>query len=555
MLGEGADFLLDELVQLPAAIEHYSKRLATARDGYDPDMYYRLAQTVAILKKLEYPLFEEAARELSFKKWLDAEAACKETNRRCWDINQHPLTTEHTELQNIIDAVRREIGDVLPEVPPDYDQLVGWMKFGPGASLSHPAGRSSLPQKLSTFSAYKGMEEEVGWLTRHTMLSEPLLLSNLEGGFGDENVVSPKVEYFEEARLETVPKSVSEMRWIEIGPSLATFFQQGFDGFIRRRLKDKWGLDLRDQAPNQRLARLGSLSGIKPNSPCTIDLSSASDRIAFGLVASVLPVAWVRALLPFRARYVRGIDGESISLEKFSSMGNAYTFSLQTLIFSAVVRAILRTRGWEGSRWRVYGDDIIVPYRIYNETVAWLEQLGFQVNKEKSFNNDSFRESCGADFLNGTNVRPLYLKKPIVYVTDLYKVLNLVQAQSQRSPIPARTYEDLYRLLLSWVPPKFFLVGNMQCDVDSCVRSPTIIGRRTIIRWQIPDVKVSPRMGYFSALYNGYKRFEPIDLGSCADYSSEKIGRSFPVFRKTPQGVRSTQRAPSVELDPLLMRS
>jgi hypothetical protein len=76
MLGEGADFLLEKLDQLPFAIEHYSVRLANARCGYDPDKYFRLAQTVAILKKLEMPLFNESASERSFQKWLDAEASC-----------------------------------------------------------------------------------------------------------------------------------------------------------------------------------------------------------------------------------------------------------------------------------------------------------------------------------------------------------------------------------------------------------------------------------------------------------------------------------------------
>jgi hypothetical protein len=356
------------------------------------------------------------------------------------------------------------------------------------------------------------MEEEVRWLGMNTMFCETLHLQDIDGSYDSSNVVdSPRVQYYDTAKLQHVPKSISEVRWIEIGPSLATFFQQGYDGFIRSRLKSVWGIDLNDQAPNQRLARIGSEQGPNVNSPCTIDMTSASDRISYGVVAMVLPPAWVRSLSSLRARKVLYGDETELPLEKFSSMGNAYTFSLQTLIFSAVIRANLRARGWEGSRWRVYGDDIVVPYRLYDDVVRDLETLGFLVNGNKSFKEGFFRESCGVDYLLGTNVRAFYLKKPIMNVADLFKVINLVQAFAASSPITARAYEELYCLLLSWVPPKLFLVGNMQDGEDTCVRSPMMAGRRKILRWHGRERKFTDKVSYLRVLFDGYRRYEPLE--------------------------------------------
>jgi hypothetical protein len=242
------------------------------------------------------------------------------------------------------------------------------------------------------------------------------------------------------------------------------------------------------------------------------------------------------------------------SLEKFSSMGNAYTFSLQTLIFSAVVRAVLRVRGWEGSRWRVYGDDIIVPYRIYEDVVASLQLLGFKVNEAKSYSGDAFRESCGADYLNGTNVRPFYIKEPIEGVADLFKVLNLVQEFAARSPIPVRCYEGLYRLLLSWVPSKYYFVGNVTCGLDTCIRSPSIVGRRSVLRWHVRDRAVSPKKGYFAALYNGYRKFDPLEDVVVTDSGAEKYGNRFASIRKSSREDAVVRIDRSKYLDPVLLK-
>lgn len=492
------------LEDLPHFIGLYERLAIWARSRCEIQLYFSAQQVSCLLKKLELPLFVERARDLAFQKWLAAEADCKDMNRKCWEIFQQPLTHKHTELQRAIELVKREIYPLLGEVPPDWDEVACFMKFGPGASLTHPHRAGGVLDKLQNHSALNGMELEVDWLVSYTGLFAEVLLpsTDFHASFEELSSNEPRVEYFDYAKIDFVPKSISEMRTIEIGPSLATLFQQAYDGDIRRRLKTGWGLDLARQSPNQQLAFNGSIAGDKPNSPCTIDLSSASDRISYGLVALLLPPAWVRTLSTYRAKKILH-DGNFIKLEKFASMGNALTFSLQTLIFSAVVRSVLRERGWEGSRWRVYGDDIIVPRRAYDEVVARLELFGFKVNSQKSFSDGYFRESCGADFLRGTNVRPLYIKKPLTSVAELFKVLNLIQLTAARAPIPASCYRPLYRLVFSLVPRKFRLYGDTRHALDSCVWSPSVDGD-AILHRRTGSKECPSKLAYFASLFTGY---------------------------------------------------
>jgi len=60
---------------------------------------------------------------------------------------------------------------------------------------------------------------------------------------------------------------------------------------------------------------------------------------------------------------------------------------------------------------RVFGDDIIVPVDMVQTVMEGLEAFGLKVNREKSFWNGKFRESCGGDFYDGEWVTPVRLKK------------------------------------------------------------------------------------------------------------------------------------------------
>lgn len=97
-----------------------------------------------------------------------------------------------------------------------------------------------------------------------------------------------------------------------------------------------------------------------------------------------------------------------MELQMFSSMGNGYTFELETLIFAALAHAC---GGKVGQDTFVYGDDILVPTEISADVLALLRYSGFTPNQKKTFTTGHFRESCGGDFLMGHDVRPLFLKE------------------------------------------------------------------------------------------------------------------------------------------------
>jgi hypothetical protein len=114
---------------------------------------------------------------------------------------------------------------------------------------------------------------------------------------------------------------------------------------------------------------------------------------------------------------------ERILLKKFSTMGSANTFPVESLVFLCVALAAVATkRGWRRIRREdleslseevaVFGDDIVIPVDSRELFVHALEVLYFKVNDTKSFWSGNFRESCGIDAFNGINVTPVYWRQP-----------------------------------------------------------------------------------------------------------------------------------------------
>jgi hypothetical protein len=202
-------------------------------------------------------------------------------------------------------------------------------------------------------------------------------------------------------------------RAIAVEPAVNLFFQKGLGHSIRQRLKRQcgWDLDLA-QDIHRRKACEASLS----REFATLDLSNASDTVSINLVKLLLPAAWSRELLALRSPSTL-IDGKWHVLEKFSSMGNGYTFELETLVFAGLLSTLLERIGHEGSLGKdlfVFGDDLIIPDDASDAAIAMLKFCGFSINVEKTFSGPlGFRESCGGDYFNGLDVRPHYIKELI----------------------------------------------------------------------------------------------------------------------------------------------
>lgn len=271
--------------------------------------------------------------------------------------------------------------------------------------------------------------------------------------------------------LNFAPKTPLISRVIATEPSLNMMFQKGIDAILREQLTRQWGIYLPHQEQkNARLAELGSISG----SFGTIDLESASDTVAMECVRWLLPPEATRALILARSPEIRLPDGAEVPLHMISSMGNGFTFSLETAIFTAVVLAaykmlelpILYPRGRAVGNFGVYGDDIVVRAESYSLVCRLLNLLGFTVNASKSFNTGTFRESCGHDWLNGQSVRGVYCKH-LRRITDRYSLINRLNRWSARHGIPL---PNTLRGLLRSVDTRF-IVPEWESD-DAGIHVP-----------------------------------------------------------------------------------
>jgi hypothetical protein len=247
-----------------------------------------------------------------------------------------------------------------------------------------------------------------------------------------------------------VPKNAKTSRMISVEPTLNMFYQLGVGEIITKRLKRYFGIDLATQPSiNRYLAYIGSrVDSSFGDGFVTIDLSSASDSLSLQLCGAVLPPEWFSILVEFRSDFTTGKVGDQsfrAKLNMMSTMGNGFTFPLQTALFACAASACIsmddqiRTcpkafaLGRPGT-FSVFGDDIIVPAKNYARMLHLLKLMGCSPNEDKSFSSGSFRESCGHDYYHGYNIRPVFPRK-WGNETDLVVLVNLLVDWSARTEI------------------------------------------------------------------------------------------------------------------------
>jgi len=222
--------------------------------------------------------------------------------------------------------------------------------------------------------------------------------------------------------LITVPKSAKTDRVICYEPHMNIRLQLAVGDYLKHRLK-RAGIDLRDQSVNRRRAEIASRDG----SMATIDLSMASDTLSRELVWELLPIDWVCLLDDLRSHYTLWPDGQWRKCEKFSSMGNGFTFELESLVFYALSSAVT-------GNVSVYGDDIIIPTDSFKSVTRLLRACGFSLNDSKSYFLGNFRESCGGDYFCGVSCTPVYLRSLPKTVEDVTKLHNQVRRFAMTYP-------------------------------------------------------------------------------------------------------------------------
>jgi len=369
------------------------------------------SQAVALLAKYELLPTGIDTEKVAIKKFIESELQCKLTNDRI-RVNGH---VESPRANSVLHRAMRKISDILGDVPSLADLK---FKFGPGANYGIK-GDTSVYAKLN-----HGLECNIALAD-----TLPEFLGEFPGWILDP---STDVTVVHGSRLTFVPKNAKTDRPICIEPCLNTLYQKGIGSFIRNRLR-RWGVDLRDQSLNQQLAKAAVTRDL-----ATVDFASASDTISYLLVYDLLPLDWAVFLDAGRSPTFE-FEGKVYPFQKFSSMGNAYTFELESLIFFALAISCCEELGitWStgpDGNLAVYGDDVIIPQSVYALYSECAEVCGFSINTEKSFAAGLFFESCGKDFFNGTDVRPIFIKRDPAVRHDLgvYYVANQIKRWTAR---------------------------------------------------------------------------------------------------------------------------
>jgi hypothetical protein len=357
-----------------------------------------------ILRK--YPGFDidgASCKLAAMEKFVQSEDVCRETNMRLRAFRRGLLTAVEAQVGPVISRIRSNIAFALGAL--DLNEVFEGCRWGPGMTSANSADAVSAYDKFDVVPEATAGCLPYAWCAINCT---PTWAQALLGSDYPCSILPSFISRVHGNRVTTVPKDALVDRTIAIEPQMNIYLQRGVGECIRQRLK-RVGVDLdKGQTRNGQLARVGAENG----SYATIDLSSASDTVSFELVKTLLPEEWfdlLNALRSHRYCLTKKKDDPVRTYEKFSSMGNGFTFELETLIFWAVAKGCLSELDVDASDLCIYGDDIIVPVIGFRLVVAALDFLGFSVNEKKTFATTPFRESCGEHFFGRLDVKPVYL--------------------------------------------------------------------------------------------------------------------------------------------------
>lgn len=319
--------------------------------------YAHLRQLYSLFRKLEDTTCFESA-ESALLSFFDRNAS-----------HDQPLTTDQLVLA-------RRLGEIMPMFLSDLDdndltQLIP--DIGPGASFE-----------------------------KRPRTRRPAFYDDVRLSFrGAEHEPAPRV-----SRACAVPKTYKRMRLIFVEPSSRMLVQKAVQGYMyeaARRYPLRNYVSFTDQGFQRRKLHFDGAA--------TIDLSDASDHIDRRLVwIAFQRLPRLRSIL-FKARSV--YEQTKHMFYCFSTMGNATTFPVMTLLLTCVLAECEREARLRGAQiWRggVFGDDIVCHEVVYGSVCGVLGRLGLKVNSSKSYVCKPFKESCGLDLFDGIDVTPIKIK-------------------------------------------------------------------------------------------------------------------------------------------------
>lgn len=513
---------------------------------------FAASQLVALIKKYPFsdPDLPIKAGKAAMVKFESAELRCARYNLKFRRINTMKRRDHDFQMhESMRNWIRHVIGD-----KPKYEQIYRECSFGPGASIgvhgqtTHMARKYLSQEWTCTPSA---LPFAVSALAQDHHVWE-LLLSRDDEEFlcldvdNFRKAVLDKTRLVQHNKIVLVPKTALVDRTIAIEPLLNGYVQKGTDLVMRLLLK-RVGLDLTSQEVNREYARLGSLPG-QDDPFVTIDLSSASDSISLEVVRTLLPPDWFEFLNCIRSPSFTLDDEKFRRYHKFTSMGNGFCFPLETLIFASACAVVSKPKDFI-----VYGDDIIVRQSVANRVLKTLWGLGFRHNTSKTFLQGPFRESCGADWYAGRNVRPLNLDYSFSSVENLIKFHNL----SLSEPLWCSYFSEVRKYLRELIPVNERLVrpyqgvvtGAFQVELDEFQSSPFSQWDRYTQSWSWLELEAHPVMDNDIASVERYDTV--LMMAALRGFSS----RSETISRKTERV--TTQHGPQdhiVQLSPFAYR-
>lgn len=382
------------------------------------------------------------------------------------------------------------------------------VRFGPGVALLDAESKRSgyTPDKLenpcSTLKLYEYMRRSELWG------ENPFFFAWLTRPGNNVSILRESTEEF-----FTVPKDCKTDRGCAKQPSVNMAVQLQIGYALRMCLREV-GILIEPEIigslniPNQADYHKSLLPEMWER-VATIDLKSASNTISRELVRLVVPNGIFQLLDAARCSSVC-IDGEIHHLERFSAMGNGFTFELESLLFYAITSTACGSKvgAFRSGVCTVFGDDIIVDVEDFHLACNMLKTFGFEINLKKSFGSGPFRESCGMDVYNGTPCRPVFLKDftgPLGYVT----LHNLIVRLSKVGD----GYDSSYRRLITQLRTKAPRVplGPVTEDDDTYFQEPTFDDYQPL-SFKVGNAVIVDRNQYVhKALRLKTKRVRPLD--------------------------------------------
>jgi len=426
-------------------------------------------QLAAVIRK--YPFTKDQVdldpRARALETFRLAERKCTLVNRRFRLFDT--LRSPHEEVLRCTSSwIRYVLGD-FPSLPHIYELS----NYGNGASIGVHGDATNSARKLlanrwtvspgAFHYAYSALGQDVHiqeLLTQHE--NGPYFNASPEALFES---LRDRCDMVNHNNIAFVPKTAKTHRTIAVEPLLNGYIQKGIDSLMRKHLK-RVGIDLEDQTLNKGLAKFGSLEFDQPDPYVTIDLSSASDSISIELCRRLLPPDWFYLLDSVRSKEY-SLDGVKRRYEKFTSMGNGFCFPLETLIFASLCHYVYASEK-RADDFTVYGDDIIVRKSVADRLLSLLKVFGFSVNHKKSCLSGPFRESCGADWFQGKDVRPITLDYCFDSVQSIFKFCNLSSSKDAWECI----FSECRNYLTGLIPHEFLFVRPVKGNVDTALEVP-----------------------------------------------------------------------------------